>query len=232
MRARAIRRYQEKHDVTLNGGKARHQTMRVCAPLLLGALLPGTVLLMPVPAQAQMSAGFKFLEAVKKKDGAKVEEALSEPGTTIINTKDVTTGRTALHSVTERRDLPWLSYLISKGANVNARDNRGVTALQLAAGLNWAEGVAELVSNRALIDDPSMTGETPLIAAVHQRNLAMIRLLLKAGANPDRKDNSGRSARDYAALDGENSPLLAEIRTSARPAASRPGAGKVYGPTF
>ena len=218
--------------MTLNGGKARHMTMRACAPLLLGALLPGAALVVAAPAQAQMSAGFRFLEAVKKKDGAAVETALSEPGSTLINTKDVTTGRTALHTVTERRDLAWLTYLISKGANVNARDNRGVTALQLAAGLNWAEGVAELVSNRALIDDPSMTGETPLIAAVHQRNLAMMRLLLKAGANPDRMDNSGRSARDYAALDGENSPMLAEIRTSARPAANHPGAGKVYGPSF
>jgi len=33
-----------------------------------------------MPAQAQFSDGFKFLEAVRKKEGDKVESALSTPG--------------------------------------------------------------------------------------------------------------------------------------------------------
>lgn len=41
-----------------------------------------------IPAQAQFSDSYKFLEAVRKKEGDKVTEALNEPGTQIVNTKD------------------------------------------------------------------------------------------------------------------------------------------------
>jgi len=198
----------------------------------LGLVLAGLAFTLSTPAQAQFSAGFKFLEAVRKKDGAKVEAALNEPGSTIINTRDVTTGKGALHYVAERRDEQWLRYLIGKGANVNPRDNRGATPLQIASAMGWTPGVAILVESGARVDDATDTGETALISAVHLRDIQMMRLLLKAGADPDRKDNSGRSARDYALIEGENSSVMAEIRANAKPAASRAGGAKVYGPTF
>ncbi|MBV1691502.1 ankyrin repeat domain-containing protein [Novosphingobium sp. G106] len=200
--------------------------LRILVTLLAGAVLTAS------PAQAQFSAGWKFLEAVRKKDGTKVEEALNEPGSTIVNTRDVTTGRTALHIVTERRDLTWMSFLIGRGANVNLRDAQGVTPLQLASNLGFIEGIELLVESKARIDDPNDAGETPLISAVHRRNTEMARILLKAGADPDRKDNSGRSARDYATLDGAAGGMLAEIQASAKPASQRPGSGRVYGPSF
>ncbi len=194
------------------------------------AILLGAAVLAPSPAQAQFSAGFKFLEAVRKKDGAKVEDALNEPGSTIVNTRDETTGETALHIVTKRRDLTWMSFLIGKGANVNARDANGVTPLQLASSLGFIDGIELLVQSKARVDDTNNNGETPLIYAVHQRDSAMARILLKAGADPDRKDNSGRSARDYAKLDG-NESMLSEI-ANAKPRAQRAGGGAVYGPSL
>jgi ankyrin repeat protein len=184
----------------------------------IGGAITAGLLVLAAPASAQfMSDGYKFLESVKKKEGDKVTDALSEPGSTLINTRDVTSGETALHIVVSRRDKLWLEFLISKGANVNMRDFKGVTPLVLASNLNFIEGVEVLVDKGAKVDEPSQTGETPLIAAVHTRNLEMMRVLLKAGANPDRADNSGRSARDYAMLDGRNSPLLTEIERSAKP---------------
>lgn len=182
------------------------------------------------PVAAQVSHGFKFLEAVRKKDGDAVEKMLSEPGTTIVNTRDISSGRTALHTVTERRDPVWMNYLISKGANVNARDSRGVTPLSIASNLGFSEAVELLVKGGARVDETNDAGETPLITAVHRRDVPMMRIFLKAGANPDRADNSGRSARDYARLDSRPA-ILAEIeaQTQGRPAASsRP----VYGPSF
>lgn len=198
---------------------------------LLGSLLAAAVLAAS-PAQAQFSAGFKFLEAVRKKDGNVVEQALSEPGTTIVNTKDVTSGQTALHIVTQRRDLVWMNYMIAKGANVNARDSQGVTPLQLASNLGFTDGIELLVEAHARVDEPNDAGETPLISAVHRRDTAMMRILLKAGADPDRKDNSGRSARDYAMVDGRG-PLIGEIEANAKKSGQRAtGGGKVYGPSF
>jgi ankyrin repeat protein len=200
--------------------------LRVLVPLLAGAVL------LTSPAQAQFSAGFKFLEAVRKKDGNTVEQTLSEPGTTIVNTRDVTSGETALHIVTQRRDLTWMSYLIAKGANVNARDGRGRTPLQLASNLGFVEGMELLVAAHAEVDEPNDAGETPLISAVHRRDMAMMRILLKAGADPDRKDNSGRSARDYARLEGSDSPVMSVIDANAKPREKRAGGGAVYGPSF
>jgi uncharacterized protein len=182
-----------------------------------------------IPAQAQFSEGYKFLEAVRKKEGDKVTEALNEPGTQIINTKNFTTGETALHIVVARRDLTWMQFLISNGANVNVRDNRGVTPLAQACQLNFVEGVEQLIKSGARLDEASDTGETPLINAMHSGNLMVARLLLRGGANPDRPDNSGRSARDYAALAGKNSPLMNVIEREARDAKAA-DSKKTYGP--
>lgn len=184
-----------------------------------------------IPAQAQFSDSYKFLEAVRKKEGDKVTEALNEPGTQIVNTKDYTTGQTGLHIVVARRDLVWVQFLVAKGANVNARDNRGVTPLVLAADIGFIEGVDELIRSGARVDEANNTGETPLISAVHRRDLALVRMLIKAGANPDRPDNSGRSARDYAALEGKGSPLLGEIEKATKDAKAA-GPKKTYGPSF
>jgi ankyrin repeat protein len=185
-----------------------------------------------VPAAAQFSQGYKFLEAIRKKDGNTVQEMLDVPGTTIVNARDVTSGETALHIVVARRDLTWINFLAAKGANVNARNGRGVTPLQLAVGMGFVEGVELLLAKGARVDEPDAAGETPLISAVHRRDTGLMRLLLKAGASPDRADNSGRSARDYAALDGKGSVLLTEIETNAKPKGAAGPARGSYGPSF
>ena len=193
---------------------------------LAGAI--GMMATLAGPAQAQFSKSYKFLDAVRTKDGQAVTDELNQPGSTLINTHDITTGETALHIVTARRDPAWLGFLLAKGADPNVRDNKGVTPLVLACNLGFTEGLESLIAHGARVDEPSSTGETPLIAAVHRRDLAMTRLLLKAGANPDRADNSGRSARDYATLDGRESPLLAEIQATAKTRAG--GGAATYGP--
>lgn len=194
--------------------------------LLVGALVISS------PAQAQFSDGYKFLDAVRKREGQKVEDALNEPGNALVNSRDVSNGDTALHIVITRRDLIWTRFLIGKGANVNLRNGKGATPLQLAANLGFLDGVEALIAFKADVDQPNDSGETPLISALHRRDIPMIRVLLKAGADPDRADNSGRSARDYATLDGRGNPLLTEIETNAKPKSQRAGNKPVYGPTF
>jgi ankyrin repeat protein len=184
--------------------------------LTLAALI-GAGLVLPGPAAAQFSVSYKFLEAVRKKEGDKATDMLEEKGSNLINTRDVTSGDSALHIVTQRRDLAWMQFLVAKGANVNIRNVKGETPLVVAANLNFTEGVEFLVGQGAKVDEPNTTGETPLITSVHNRNIAMLRLLLKAGANPDRTDNSGRSARDYARLDTKSDTLLKELEATTKP---------------
>ena len=200
--------------------------------IAMAALLPASIALVaPQPAAAQFSESYKFLDAVRKKDGDVVNEMLNKPSTQIVNTRDLTSGETALHIVTARRDLVWMQFIVGKGGNVNARNAKGETALEIAAELGFVEGVEFLISAGAKVDETNNTGSTPLIDAVSRRDLAVVRSLLKAGATPDRPDNSGRSARDYATLDGKSSPVLSEIEAMAKEHGTN-AAHKTYGPSF
>lgn len=191
-------------------------------------LVAAAVLLACSPASAQVrSEGAKFLKAVKDRDGTIATEMLSEPGTTVANARDLVSGQGALHFVVQRRDLTWVRFLLQQGSNPNLADNAGVTPLQIAAQLGFADGVEALVEGGANPDVADATGETPLIGAVHRRDAEIVKLLLKHGANPDRSDNSGRSARDYAALMGSNNAILAAIESTA---STRQGETQIYGP--
>ena len=184
------------------------------------------------PAQAQLySEGYQFLEAVKERDGTAVTEALDKPGSQIVNSRDITSGDTGLHIVTERRDVVWVRFLLNRGANPNIRNKQGVTPLQLATRLGFIEGAEELVEKGAQVNVADDQGETPLIAAVHQRNVALVRQFLSEGANPDHNDNSGRSARDYVAL-MTNATLLEREFAEADAARENKGTQEQYGPSF
>lgn len=182
------------------------------------------------PAAAQQSDSYNFLKAVRERDGTEATKFLNEPGTTVIHARDRSTNESALHIVVQRRDELWTKFLLDRGANPNSADRNGVTPVSLAASLGFVEGLERLLKAGGRVDVSNASGETPLISAIHRRDIAIIRLLLKNGASPDRTDNSGRSARDYAALMGPSSGVLAEID---RVEAERTAAGGdkgTYGP--
>ena len=150
------------------------------------------------------SDGYKFLKAVRERDATVVTTMVEEPGaSSLVNTRDQGTGQTALHILAERDDAEWIRFLSDNGANPNLADKEGVTPLMISSRRGHLDGVIALLEAGARIDPITATGETPLIFAVHSRNIPLVRVLLANGANPDRTDNSGRSARDYVALIGE-----------------------------
>jgi ankyrin repeat protein len=191
----------------------------------LALALPVASGLIAPSARAQFSDSYNFLKAVKERKGEEVEKFLGEPGSVIINTRDSTSGQTALHIVTERRDATWLGFLLQKGANPNLADKKGLTPLMLATQLSFIEGIDLLITKKAQIDMTNRSGETALILAVQLRNSEAVRVLLKAGANPDKKDNrAGYSARDYAKQDGRANAILSIIENAdkkQKPAASK-----------
>lgn len=186
------------------------------------------------PAAAQLfSKGYTFLQAVDERDGDKATEMLNDPGAgqTLVNTRDVTTGESGLHIVTKRRDALWIRFLLQRGGDPNIRDKNGVTPLQIATRMGFIEGVDELIKGGADISVADSQGETPLISAVHQRNPQLVRKLLAEGANPDRNDNSGRSARHYMELMSQNTLLKMEFENAEKERKEK-GTDKQYGPTF
>ena len=197
--------------------------------LALAALL-GAAVSLPGPALAQFSDGYKFLQAVTKRDDKEVTELLEKGGPSLINTRDQTSLETALHIAARQKNLTYVKFLIGQGANVNLRNSKGETPLVVACNVGFIEGVQYLLAAHARVDESGATGETPLIAAVHNRNIGLMRLLLQAGADPDRADNSGRTARDYAGLDTKREVLLGEIKASAKPKAKAAPAKPMFGP--
>jgi uncharacterized protein len=186
-----------------------------------------TALVAPVTAQAQFSDSFNFIKAVKDRDGAKVTEFLNKPGSgaVIINTRDSSTGETALHIVAAGRDSLWLGFLLQRGASPDMRDGRGNTPLMIATQLGWADGIQTLLNRRAGVDVANSSGETPLIRAVQNRDIASVRVLMAGGANPNKPDNAaGLSAKDYAARDPRAAAILKEI-VDAKPVVKKPMQG-------
>ena len=59
-------------------------------------------------------------------------------------------------------------------------------------------------------------GETALIIAVQARNARAVRALLDAGADPDKNDYAGYSARDYAKRD-TRSRQMADLIEAKKP---------------
>lgn len=196
---------------------------------VLSLTLAAAIALSPAPADAQQkSASYTFLEAVRDADGTKVTEILNQPGQSIINTKDRSTGEAALHIVAKRGDATYLRFLLGKGANPNIQDGQGNTPAMLATEAGFADGLEILSRAKANLNLGNSRGETPLIRAVQQRNADMVRILLAAGANPDQTDMlAGMSARDYARRDGRSAPILKLMD-----AANRKPAANVSGPTL
>jgi len=181
---------------------------------MIRRLLPAAALLLPLgtlplPAAAQQqSQSYKFLESIRKGDGNAVIDTLDQPGQTIINTRDVTTGEGALHIVVKRGDTAYLRYLLAKGADPNLRDRDGATPMMLAVQAGQPEMVQILANAKANANLADGSGETPLIRAVQRRDLTLVRAVLAAGGNPDQPDNlAGMSAREYAKRDTRSTAI-------------------------
>jgi len=196
---------------------------RLCAGMI--ALM--AALVAAPPAGAQFSQSYKFLEAIRKSDQTEIVKFLEQPGVTLVNTKDQSTGETALLITVGRRDLIYTNYLLSRSANPNLTNNAGLSPLMLAVERRFVEGAQLLLANGANPNLANDSGETPLIRAVQMRDIEMARLLVSKGADPNRKDRlAGMSALDYARA-GNPVPGMVDLLTAN---AAAPRSRDVQGP--
>ena len=185
-------------------------------------------LLLPTSAAAQFSDSYNFLKAVRERDGAEATKYLNDETTRVINTRDASSGETALAIVVKNRDLSWTRFLLAKGANPGIGDKQGMTPLMHATLLGFTEGAEVLLGRGAQVDQANSRGETALILAVQRRDAALVRMFIKRGANPDKADHiAGLSARDYAKRDDRTGTLLALL--DAKDETTKP-LGPVFGP--
>jgi ankyrin repeat protein len=186
-----------------NGSK-----IKLIAATLL-ALAAAPALSQPSGLSRSFSDGYNFIKAVKDRDGDTATSLIQEPGSVVVNSKEQSTGNGALHILARDRDLTWLGFMLGKGAKPDLQNKEGMTALAIAAQIGWVEGAERLLRSRASVDLASNRGETPLMLAVQNRDVAMVRLLIGKGADPKRTDSvAGYSALDYARQDARSSAIL------------------------
>jgi ankyrin repeat protein len=107
-----------------------------------------------------------------------------------------------------------ITCLIRAGADPNATDKSGVTPLHRAVRTRCAAAVEALLAGGAAPRGRNGSGSTPLHLAVQntgasnsgaphaiEQQRLIIDLLLRAGANPDDRDENGKAVHDAAKAD-------------------------------
>ncbi|PPE01923.1 hypothetical protein GOBAR_DD01063 [Gossypium barbadense] len=135
-------------------------------------------------------------------------------------------GWAPIHSAASIGNLEIMEILLSKGANVNVKNDGGRTALHYAASKGWLKIAELLISHGAKInskDKASSTGksalcellieegaeveatdragQTPLMSAVICQNKEVALLLIRHGADVDIEDKEGYTVLGLASKD-------------------------------
>jgi ankyrin repeat protein len=95
-----------------------------------------------------------------------------------------------------------VSQLIDHGADINATDKYGYTALHWAAYEGQFDTVKLLVERGAKLEIKDNSGATPLLIAAKRGYPDIAKYLLGRGASPDVADNDGWTSLHYAARNG------------------------------
>ena len=104
-------------------------------------------------------------------------------------------GDTALMMASYKRNLPAVTALLKKGAQVN---RPGWSALHYAAASGDQAIMRLLLQQRADIDAASPTRVTPLMIAAREGQEGAVALLLKSGADASLTSSDGMSAQQFA----------------------------------
>src|SRR5689334_7922156 len=90
---------------------------------------------------------------------------------------------TPLHEAVESGDPAAVSACLDTGADIEAGDRGGATALMLAAGLEETQMARLLLERGASLQTRDNEGKTPLMIAAEKRKRETVRLFLEQGAD-------------------------------------------------
>jgi hypothetical protein len=109
---------------------------------------------------------------------------------------------------------------LSQGADVDTRDDNGVTALAHAVYRGQLEAAGVLLQAGARSDLPDRRGRTAWSWAAYRGDEAMIALFLEAGIDPDRTITGGVTALMLAALQGHGGVVRQLLEAGTNPGAA------------
>jgi ankyrin repeat protein len=125
---------------------------------------------------------------------------------------EVVPARPALLWAAENGQVEIAKLLIEGGAEIDASDHFGNTALHLS--LRYPELVTLLLDGGAEVNAKNAFGNTPLHLAVEDKRV--VEILLAAGAEVNTKNGFDKTPLDYAMRQGTSSYSLAVIETLIR----------------
>ncbi len=146
-----------------------------------------------VDAMASDSFSFPVVHhSLIQRRGRDVVEILLNAGAST-NLRDSEYGMTALHVAANAKAVEknLVSFLVERGADLNAMDKKGQTALHHAVGFGRFETAQSLIDLGADINAVDKNGNTPLHNAAGS-DTKMVLLLLRNGASVDLVNKDGK----------------------------------------
>ncbi|GAB7346913.1 hypothetical protein MBLNU459_g1984t2 [Dothideomycetes sp. NU459] len=137
----------------------------------------------------------------------RAENWQGESGEKMLARKDVEKSGAALALATKSNFYNLVQLLVEAGVNVNYQDEKGETALHIAARFGFEDCTKSLLqgsdAQKTNLEMSEKTyGWTPLFIACVDGHLPIVELLVAAGAEVNKTDNSGWRPIEHAALRG------------------------------
>jgi ankyrin repeat protein len=125
------------------------------------------------------------------------------------------TASTPLIEAVKSRDPVAVNAELDRGADVNAAEGDGTTALHWAAQIDAVEMLGLLLEAGAAVDAPNRFNVTPLELAANNGNAGAIERLIEAGADPNHASREGQTPLMTAAANGRVAAVEALLRHGA-----------------
>lgn len=122
-------------------------------------------------------------------------------GTAQANTTDVV--KDNILEAIQNIDIVSLNVLLAEGADINAVDEKGNTALMLASKIGNPRMVKIILAHNPDINKQSNAGYTALMIASEQGQTHIVEELLKHGADSTLKNVNGFTAAELAIRNGQ-----------------------------
>uniref|UniRef100_A0A6P4E8D8 Protein TANC2 isoform X7 n=1 Tax=Drosophila rhopaloa TaxID=1041015 RepID=A0A6P4E8D8_DRORH len=120
-----------------------------------------------------------------------------------VNGMEPSSGELALTAAARHGCVDVVGILLSRGAQIDARNRQGYSALWLAVKEGHWSVVEHLLQRGALLDEPlGETRKTPLMIAAEEGHLELVDLLLARGSAREAQDHEGFTALSWACLRG------------------------------